>query len=744
MKSNVPWSVKGIDPEARVVAKEAARKAGMTLGEWMTSMIKEVGAEGDGAPALDSDEKQATGVNTEQLRAVVDSLNRLNERLKSTEENLKRNEEKSREVVGGLNQGLETVFERLKRVEAEKKAAPAVTTDVAPQERERLESLKALEKALSQMVDQFDATRRDSLTRIEQNEQAVSQLQSRVDSLDTRIEAGFQEVQDSIEAVNAHLDHTERTAKSVMLEAKEAAHSSDAEFVERTGKKLQLLGNEIKRSGDQIAAVEKMVSALSEKIEDAERRSAEGIADVAADVAALRDETIPSLEESVANGSLTKMTREAEETVAQLQKSYDDILAKLEGWPDTESESTPFGDDTLAPDPDPLTEAMAKAPLVDDEMADRGIPALPETAPIKDEMDPDDEFDAVFNENAPETDPEKMSPREKILAAAKARKERLARERATQPEAAQPEDSETPAFPGDDGPMKEVHDLPDIDDEFSGEDGQNRKFGLPMIALLGMLVAAMVAAGILFFGLNGDDADGPPPATEEQSDAGHSDGQNAKAGDNEHGDAQASDKPVQTAAPDGLTLYERGKRMLESAQTPNDEAAAFAVIREAAIYGSVPGQYKLGEMYFSGEGIDQNLYNAKKWFTEAALSGNAPAMHRLGTLAIDPNVDGQNFKLALDWFTRAANYGVIDSMYNLGYLYDPTSDLLPEDLRDAQKSYYWYTLAAQQGDPQAAEDSLKVAVRLTPAQVAAQDDEINAWEPVAYNPAVHDGLQIGF
>lgn len=39
MKPGVPWSVKGIEPEVRAAAKTAARRAGMTLGEWLNSVI---------------------------------------------------------------------------------------------------------------------------------------------------------------------------------------------------------------------------------------------------------------------------------------------------------------------------------------------------------------------------------------------------------------------------------------------------------------------------------------------------------------------------------------------------------------------------------------------------------------------------------------------------------------------------------------------------------------------------------
>ncbi|CAH1677882.1 TPR repeat protein [Hyphomicrobiales bacterium] len=48
MTQNVPWSVKGIDPQAREAAKDAARKAGMTLGAWLNGMIAETTQPGGG------------------------------------------------------------------------------------------------------------------------------------------------------------------------------------------------------------------------------------------------------------------------------------------------------------------------------------------------------------------------------------------------------------------------------------------------------------------------------------------------------------------------------------------------------------------------------------------------------------------------------------------------------------------------------------------------------------------------
>ena len=47
MKPGIPWSVKGIGDDAREAAKQAARRSGMTLGEWLNSVIL---GQAEGAP----------------------------------------------------------------------------------------------------------------------------------------------------------------------------------------------------------------------------------------------------------------------------------------------------------------------------------------------------------------------------------------------------------------------------------------------------------------------------------------------------------------------------------------------------------------------------------------------------------------------------------------------------------------------------------------------------------------------
>ena len=41
MTSGVPWQVEGVRPQARETAQEAARRSGMSVGEWLDSVISD-------------------------------------------------------------------------------------------------------------------------------------------------------------------------------------------------------------------------------------------------------------------------------------------------------------------------------------------------------------------------------------------------------------------------------------------------------------------------------------------------------------------------------------------------------------------------------------------------------------------------------------------------------------------------------------------------------------------------------
>ncbi len=69
MNKTVPWSIKGVGPDTREAAKEAARRSGVSLGEWLDGIIAER-ASRLGVPSVEVDSQ-------ERQDAVADELSRL-------------------------------------------------------------------------------------------------------------------------------------------------------------------------------------------------------------------------------------------------------------------------------------------------------------------------------------------------------------------------------------------------------------------------------------------------------------------------------------------------------------------------------------------------------------------------------------------------------------------------------------------------------------------------------------------
>ena len=67
MATSLPWSVKGVDPRTRDAAKAAARRAGMTLGEWLDSKIREEAGEPE-TVARDTEEQDIAALSDRLAR----------------------------------------------------------------------------------------------------------------------------------------------------------------------------------------------------------------------------------------------------------------------------------------------------------------------------------------------------------------------------------------------------------------------------------------------------------------------------------------------------------------------------------------------------------------------------------------------------------------------------------------------------------------------------------------------------
>lgn len=92
----------------------------------------------------------------------------------------------------------------------------------------------------------------------------------------------------------------------------------------------------------------------------------------------------------------------------------------------------------------------------------------------------------------------------------------------------------------------------------------------------------------------------------------------------------------------------------------------FEGLLEAAYNGNSDMQYKLGCVYYEGEGVVQSYKKAYKWFKLAANDGNPQAQFMVGLL----NYSEENYKEAAKWFRMASRQGVIIAKTYLGIAFD--------------------------------------------------------------------------
>ncbi|MCQ8185406.1 hypothetical protein [Parvularcula maris] len=754
-KSNVPWSVKGIDPDARSVAKELARQKGMTLGEFITDMIRQKGLDAAGEPSEQESPREGpkgkvvSGVTTDQLHAVVDTLNRLNERLKSAELQLSVSGSQSREVMGGLNRGLETVFERVKRLEAEARGeqseqvhARLEKLETAAEKNSWVKSLVALERALSTLVEQVETSREDADTRLTRNEELIEAIKARLDQEDEVLEAETRALNQAIDSTSERLTEAERRVQEALSLAREASESHDETFIERTSQRLQLLAGEIKRTSDQIRTLEGSVGRLSEKIEAGEERSAEGIARVAQSVETLRQsyqEASLAKGEDTPLGEIKRAVEEAGERAGDLDNAFAAVVGKLE------ERNAPEERATVPP---------AAPPLPQDAFLDDF-----KSRQARSELD-DQAFDRVFDdplklgggsigtvETAPVTEPDSETepPKDELdhrFSAAPLLAEDTARpssffDRDPEPSARKPE-----PLPGWDGepsnPFAQGEDDDEAEVRFEGDglfeeaplsfnerlrEGLGRLVAQPVEnnPTLGWLLIAVIVGAIGLTAYRLIDAPGEEPMVmEEMTSPSGWPGAPGAARTSEGSDAEA--------------LYTAAKTRLAAARSPDETAAAIGDLRRAAEAGSSLAQHDLGELYLNGEGVPRNDILARSWFDRAAENGHLRAIHRLAFLDATGVGGPLDTDAALLGFERAANAGLVASMFNLGRFYDPSQAFLASEERSAQESYYWFRLASSRGDDRAGDEANRVSQLLAPEEILEADGRVQTWRQRPLRP----------
>lgn len=110
--------------------------------------------------------------------------------------------------------------------------------------------------------------------------------------------------------------------------------------------------------------------------------------------------------------------------------------------------------------------------------------------------------------------------------------------------------------------------------------------------------------------------------------------------------------------------------------------------------GHAAAQYELGDMFFSGQGVNEDNKEAIKWYRKAAGQGHADAQYQLGEIYYYGQGVDEDYCEALDWYQQAAEQGHAKAQYALGKMYY-SGQGVDEDYDEAAK---WYRKAAKQGN----------------------------------------------
>ena len=137
----------------------------------------------------------------------------------------------------------------------------------------------------------------------------------------------------------------------------------------------------------------------------------------------------------------------------------------------------------------------------------------------------------------------------------------------------------------------------------------------------------------------------------------------------------------------------------EHQHSQNDKRATqktgYQQVYKAASQGNALDESLLGEMYFSGIGVQQNYRKGFYWVHKAAVHGNAISEGMLGALYyVGQQGVIQNYRKAFFWYKKSASQGNALAEVFLGEMYQKGLSVQ----QNYRKGFYWVHKAATQGN----------------------------------------------
>lgn len=343
MTAAAPWSVKGIDPKAREVAKDLARRSGMTLGEWLNRMIIDGEGVDAAVEAFGEPTRPSLAVNNspyyettrggapsrieapehpaDEVGRVAVALDRLTDRIEAAEK-------RSAQAISGIDESVRGALHRLATAEREQVAVAArfegavddIKTDQT-RATERLrrmeaeaagprsaEALRALEGALGKVAGHLyegEARTRETIAHLEQRldnqagapvaadpsalvEEVVARLGQRLEAAESRTAEALQALGASFTALDGRLRtvETKNPAEGVQKRLDELSNG----LTQRMEAARLEMAAKLRESADgRFDRMEHKLGEMTAHVQAAEQRSAQAIERMGREVVGMAD-----------------------------------------------------------------------------------------------------------------------------------------------------------------------------------------------------------------------------------------------------------------------------------------------------------------------------------------------------------------------------------------------------------------------------------------------------------------------
>ena len=293
MSAGAPWSVKGIDPKAREVAKDLARRSGMTLGEWLNRVILE-----DDVPEDVTSEDHFTIDRPQRAAPPPEALK---PRLVSSQPPVGRTDD-----LGRVAYALDRLTDRIESSETR--------TGLA--------------------ISGIEHSVRQAMARIETGEREHVAVAARFESAVDRVGDEQTRLADRLRRMEAETSGPRSAEALRVLEQSVSRVASQAYETEARTREveLRLARAEGLAGGDPALLIEEVVSRLGERLADAESRTAMAMEGLRGSLAAL-DSRLHHVENGTPDGGRHQLEALAASLAEQVDAARVEIAEKLKATP---------------------------------------------------------------------------------------------------------------------------------------------------------------------------------------------------------------------------------------------------------------------------------------------------------------------------------------------------------------------------------------------------------------------------